>query len=494
MSRNRDRHIVVIGAGIAGLSAALLLAHTGCRVTLVETRPEVGGKARRVPSAAGPVDTGPTVFTMRGIFEELFAGVGESFEAHVTLTPARILARHVWPDGAALDLHADMGASEAAVEAFAGPRAAGQFRDFTARARLLFESFEAPVMRNPCTTPLGVAGAVARDMWRLIPAMAPFATLAKALGRQFDDPRLVQLFGRYATYVGGSPTLSPAILMLIWWAEASGVWQVSGGISTLARAIGDLAANRGATLRLGAGVREITVSGGRAAGVVLCDGERIAADAVLHAGDPAALSAGLLGPAVASPAKRFGERSLSACVWAFAGAPEGVALAHHTVFFGGDSAAEFDDLFRHRRFPRDPTIYVCAQDRGTGTAAPSPERLMLIMNAPACGIGGPEPEEIELCTERTFARLAASGLRLAPPQTPPMTPWDFARDYPGTQGAIYGTAPHGMMATFRRPTARTHLAGLYRAGGGAHPGPGVAMSCLSGRLAAAAILADRAST
>jgi 1-hydroxycarotenoid 3,4-desaturase len=343
-----------------------------------------------------------------------------------------------------------------------------------------------------------VAAALGTRAARVLSALGARPTLAGALGAQFSDPRLAQLFSRYATYVGGSPWLSPAVLMLIWRAEAAGVWHVDGGMAAIARAIADLAEARGAAIRTATPVTRIVVEQGHVAGVQLDDGERIAADSVLFNGDPSALSAGLLGPSVAGAAPRLerSRRSLSAWVWTFAGAPEGVDLEAHTVFFSADYRAEFDDLFGARRLPRDPTVYVHAQDRTAGPAPPSPERLMMIMNAPADGDrGAPTEEEIEACGTRVFGRLATSGLRLERPGPEAITtPAEFARLFPGTGGAIYGTAPHGMMATFRRPMTRTKVAGLYLAGGGAHPGPGVAMSCLSGRLAAAAIREDLGST
>ncbi|MEM9010561.1 MAG: 1-hydroxycarotenoid 3,4-desaturase CrtD [Pseudomonadota bacterium] len=491
--------VVVVGAGIAGLAAALELADAGHEVTVLEAAAEVGGKMRTVASPAGPVDAGPTVFTMRWVFDALFDAVGERLEDHLSLRRAEVLARHAWPDGATLDLYADPARSEAAIAEVFGGGEAERFRAFSTRCRRLFEAFEGPVMLAERPTPWSVASSVAGDAARLIPAMAPAATLWSALGRQFNDRRLQQLFGRYATYVGGAPTLSPALLMLIWHAEAMGVWSVEGGMAALPRALRGMAEARGAEIRTDAPVASIAMAGGRVSGVTLRSGERIAAEQVVFNGDPGALGAGLLGPEVAhaAPAMRPAARSLSAYVWTFAGRAEGFDLSHHSVFFGEDSRTEFDDIFAKQRPPQDPTVYVCAQDRAGEAMPDGDERILMLMNAPATGDSArPTPQEVDACQARTFSRLAAAGLRITPPtqSTALTTPTQFAAMFPGTGGALYGRHPHGTFATFRRPMTRTVVPGLYLAGGGAHPGPGVPMSALSGRLAAAAIRTDLGST
>ena len=141
--------VVVIGAGIGGLAAAVRLAHAGLDVTVVETRSGPGGKMRTVPSAAGPIDAGPTVLTMRHVFDDLFTAAGTQLEDHLHLTAQPILARHWWPDGSTLDLHADPIATEAAIGSFAGARAAAEFRRFHHRTAQLFSAFDAPMMQAP---------------------------------------------------------------------------------------------------------------------------------------------------------------------------------------------------------------------------------------------------------------------------------------------------------------------------------------------------------
>ena len=252
-SSDPSDRIVVIGAGIAGLAAALRLSgfasETRREILVLERHSAPGGKMRTVPSSAGPIDAGPTVLTMRHVFDDLFSHAGEKLEDHVTLIPQEILARHWWPDGSSLDLHADPEATTAAIHAFAGQKAAQEFKAFNQRARQLFAAFDAPMMQAAEPSLSSLTSHVMRNPG-LIPAMAPQSSLAQMLARQFTDRRLAQLFGRYATYVGGSPYRAPAILALIWQAEAAVVWAVQGGMAALAQALARVFAELGGELRL----------------------------------------------------------------------------------------------------------------------------------------------------------------------------------------------------------------------------------------------------
>jgi len=494
MGARRRETAVVIGAGMGGMAAAARLARAGLAVTLIDRHPWPGGKMRTLPSPAGPVDAGPTVVTMKAVFEALFADCGARLDDHVRLVPEPLIARHYWPDGARLDLFADPEASAAAVRAFAGARAEADFRGFSDIARRLHEAFEAPVMQaaRPRHVRLALAAALRPRLW---PLLLPGRTLAGALARRFADPRLAQLFGRYATYVGGSPFLSPAVLGLIWHSEARGVWRVEGGMHRLAAAMLALAEGLGVETALGTGADKIEVRGGRAIAVHTSDGRRLLADRIVFAGDPRALAEGLLGQGARDAVRRRATepRSHSAYVWAFAAAPAGRELAHHTVFFGADPRTEFDALAAGRP-PEDPTLYVCAEDRGAGVVPPPVERFEIIMNGPPLTHGAAEEETS--CRSRVFRTLEARGLTFSPepPAQALTTPAGFAALFPASAGSLYGRSPHGLTAAFARPTARTRVAGLYLAGGGAHPGAGIPMATLSGRHAAEAIMRDHAST
>lgn len=486
---------MVIGAGVGGLCAAARLAHAGAKVTVVEAAGAPGGKMRTVESAAGPVDAGPTVLTLRRVFDAVFAAAGERLDDHVRLVPQPVLARHFWPDGSVLDLHADPEFSSVAIGAWGGTRAEEDFRRFHRATAKALAAFDAPVMQAARIAPLAVARA-ALSSPAVLPMLAPGMTLDRWLREQFREPRLRQLFGRYATYVGGVPAQVPALLALIWQAEAAGVWVVDGGMHRLARALEALAIRGGAAFCYGTAVDRVLVHWGRVSGVALADGTTVPADAVVFNGDPAALSAGLLGQAVqpALPHAATTPRSLSARVWAFAAVPRGPDLLHHNVFFTDDPATEFGPLAAGRA-PDAASHYLCAQDRGLGGTPTGPERFEVIQNAPPLGRTPPSAQEDSRCHAMMTAHFTRMGLTFDPP--PDLTtmtgPQDWAARFPGSQGAIYGRSPAGMMASFQRPTAATGVSGLWICGGGAHPGAGVPMAAQSGLHAADAVLADRTS-
>ena len=493
-----QKKVIVIGSGIGGLSSALLLAHAGCEVTVLERAAVPGGKLAGAEVGGSLMDVGPTVFTMRWVFEEIFAAIGESLDDAITLDPLDILARHAWCDGARMDLHADIHQSADVIRTFAGAAEGQRFLAFCAHAKRIYETLEPSFIRAPAPSLMRIVGDLLPhrpgDLW----AITPFKSLWNMLGTYFHDPRLHQLFGRYATYCGGSPWRSPATLMLVAHVERSGVWSVRGGMRQIAHAMTAQLEARGSTIRCNAHAQEIIVNRGRASGVVLASGEVLKADAVVANSDVSAIASGLFGSAVAKAAGMSKvtakKRSLSAITFALNAPTSCFPLHRHNVFFSPDYAQEFAQLAALRRIPDVPTVYVCAQDRTDNEiAAGTPERLFCIVNAAANGDEHTlNADEIKRHTEATFNVLQRCGLTIDQSLNPTLTSTQnqFAERFPGTGGALYGRAPHGVISSFQRPGVRSKLPGLFLAGGSAHPGPGVAMSALSGRMAATEILKD----
>jgi 1-hydroxycarotenoid 3,4-desaturase len=462
-----NRTVVVIGGGIGGLSAAIRAAAEGLEVTLLERASRVGGKMREL-EVAGRAD-------------------------YVELAPLEILARHAWADGSRLDLFADIEASATAITEFADASEAEGYKRFCAHTQRIYEIVEEPFLRSErpsmasVVTAKGLRGTLDflsidwhRSMW-------------KALASFFADPRLRQLFGRYATYYGSSPFRSPATLNLIAHVERVGVWRVEGGMYRLAEALARLAEELGVKLRTGCEVSRVLVEDGRARAVELRGGERIVADAVIVNAAPQALDEGRFGDELRGCVSydRAAGRSLSAVTWSVVAKTRGFPLAHHNVFFSSDYPAEFRALERGELVD-EPTVYVCAQDRvdvevGELHGQPGwsePERLLILVNAPARGDEDPWSEaELDALEGRSLELMRACGLELDILAAQRTSPREFERLFPATGGALYGFETHAMMAPFRRPEARARVEGLYLAGGGAHPGAGIPMVCLSGQIA-----------
>lgn len=500
MGSQGARRAVVVGAGFGGLACAIDLARGGWRVTLFEKAPAVGGKARAVDVDGSAIDVGPTVLTMAEVFRELFASAGRRLEDYVALEAAVVLARHAWPDGARLDLFADREQSAAAVAAAFGRDEADRFRRFTRYAAGICEVAEGPFVRSQRPGILDLVRGAGALGWSSLRAIDARRSMAEALEEHFRTPHLRQLFGRYATYCGSSPFEAPATFNLVSHVEARGVHRVRGGIRRLAVAMETLARELGVEVVLGAEVEEIARRRGRAVGVRLRGGVTAEADVVVANVDVGALAGGLFGPEASRAVRPLDAdaRSLSAVTWAVAGRARGFPLLHHNVLFSDDARGEFATLRRARRVPDHPTVYVCAQDRGDLTLdeGGGDERLLLLVNAPPTGddpARWTEPEN-ERCDRATQLMMARFGVEVAPRRVVRTTPRDFARLFPGTGGALYGPAARGALSAFAREGARSKMPGLYLAGGSVHPGPGVPMAALSGRLAAARIASDHSST
>lgn len=289
--------------------------------------------------------------------------------------------------------------------------------------------------------------------------------------------------------------LAPATLMLVAHVEQDGVWRVRGGMVKVAEVMRALGESHGAQYRFGTHVRQILVEKGRAHGVLLDDGMPLEADAVVFNGDVSALAQGLLGRGAirAAPGTPAGARSLSAVTWCMNTRTSGFPLSHHNVFFSEDYAAEFRAIFTERRITRAPTVYICAQDRGDSDTVVGDERLLVLINAPADGdrarFDSAGRAELEA---RAFGLLEDCGLQVSGQNGSGVmtTPAEWEALFPASGGALYGRANHGPWASFQRAGAASRVPGLYLAGGSVHPGPGIPMATMSGRLAAARLLTD----
>jgi 1-hydroxycarotenoid 3,4-desaturase len=481
---------IVIGAGVGGLAAAIHLARAGVKVRLFERGATVGGKLREVEVGGHKVLAGPSVFTMKWVFDELFDG---RLEQYVTLASVDPLCRHFFADGSVLDLYPDEARSRDAIERFSGRRDADGYLKYRKHAAKIFDIVRGPFMENAVPSLFDFVSP--RALWQMT-QIDGMRTLWRALEELFVDPRLRQLFGRYATYNGSSPYHAPATLAVIMHVEnAYGIFAVAGGIGRLGEALRRRAEELGVEIVTGADVEEILVepTGGPLATTLRARGVRVGggvewADCVVANCDVADALGRLL-PAAAPARKLLGkyadeELSLSAYVLLAVGEPAPMPLVHHNVFFSRDYAREFEELVVQRRPPADPTVYVCAE---------APGRHFILTNAPPLDERGRAVDwsaEAPRCRARIERVLARHGWTLAPAATHEIAPPDFAARFPSSRGAIYGLASNSRTAAFKRPAnTLPGVGGLYFCGGSVHPGAGLPMVALSARIATKLALA-----
>jgi len=411
-------HAAVIGGGIGGLSAAVRLRCAGWDVTIYEQNAAIGGKMSEVSFAGCRFDTGPSVITLRPALADVFAAAGRRLDNYLTLLPVDPLTRYFFRDGSVLDVSADPAVMDQRLTALASADDAAGYRRYLAYARRIHDITAPVFIYNDPPTLARVARTRLKDM----PAVDPLRTMDGAIRSFVRDPRLRQLLGRFATYVGASPFLAPATLNVIAHVElAAGVWYPQGGIYRIAAALARLAAELGATIRTGARVEQIALTDGRAAGVVV-DGMCRPADAVIANVDVATVYDQLL-PAGAVSARRVrrltqADMSCSGFILLLAVDKTHPELAHHNIFFSrpDDYAREFADIFVRGVPPQDPTIYAAITSKTDADHAPPGwENWFVLVNAPPVGGGFDWTTGAAAYRDRVLDRLRDSfGIDLRP--------------------------------------------------------------------------------
>ena len=176
-----EDRVIVVGAGIGGLTATLTLAAAGIDVTVVEQASEPGGKMREIEVAGRRLDAGPTVLTLRPIFEDIFASAGLELSAEVTLTSAEVLARHAWTAGGQLDLFADRARSADAIGAFSGPAAARGYLAFSAHARRIYDVLDPLFIHAAKPSPFGMVRSAAVHYLPAVELFSVYSVMAMVL-------------------------------------------------------------------------------------------------------------------------------------------------------------------------------------------------------------------------------------------------------------------------------------------------------------------------
>ncbi|MGY1679425.1 phytoene desaturase family protein [Geodermatophilus sp. SYSU D01176] len=482
----RTDRVVVVGAGLAGLSAALRLRGAGRDVTVVERGSGPGGRAGRIEERGYALDTGPSVFTAPELVADTLAAVGEKLEDRLQLVPLETTYRAQFADGSHLDVHADVDAFAAEVEALCGPGEAAALRRYLADLAELYRlQLDTFIDRN-LDTPMDLLGPELVQLAR----RGGFGRLSRHVERHFTDDRLRRLFSFQALYAGVSPYRAIAAYAVIAQLDiGAGVWHPVGGMAAVPRALAAAAADAGVVFRYDTGVRELEVTGSRVTGVLLDDGERLPADAVVVTVDrPEALVPGFrrLRRPVYSPS----------CVAVHVGVRSELAgQAHHTISFGAAWREVFAELTRDGRPMTDPSLLVSMPSRTDRGLAPEGGQVLSIV-APTPNLdphsgGNPDldwttlgpryrDEVLAVLEDRGWTGLTGA-IEVEHVDTP--LTWAAQGMAAGTPFALAHT--FGQTGPFRTPTLpRRGPENVVLAGSSVQPGVGVPMVVISGRLAA----------
>jgi len=478
--------LVIIGAGIGGMSAAIRLAAAGRHVTIFEQNPGPGGKVSRLRAADFTWDRGPSVVTMRGVFEQLFESVGRRLEDYLVLEAVEPLTRYFYPDGTILDATRDLQKMLSQIQQIE-PLDVEGFLNFLAYAARLhritgpvFIYDWPPTWRSFLRVPF-------QDWFRV----DGLRTMDTAIRSYVRSPKMRQFLGRFATYVGASPFLAPATLNVIANMELNqGIWYPRGGVYQIAAALSKLAVELGVQIHYRSRVTRILVNDKEIRGVELATGELFPANQIISNLDVTTTRRVLLGQA---PTGSDIEVSGSGFILLLGVARQHPELVHHNIFFSSDYKREFRQIFVEGVPPDDPTIYVAITSKTDTEHAPTGcESWFVLVNAPPAGVNFDWTVKAETYRDLLLEQLARKGYNLRPylRYEQVLTPLDLQRETGGRRGALYGASNNSRWAAFRRPPNQAKdLRGLYFVGGSTHPGGGVPMVILSSKVAADMILA-----
>jgi phytoene desaturase len=473
---------VVVGAGVGGLAVAIRLAAAGRRVVVLERNAVVGGKLATVAHGGATFDVGPSLLTLPHLFDELFRVGGTTLAAEAELVRLDPQFHHHWRDGATLVVPEGPEATAAAFERFR-PDAGRAWHRFDERGGRIWDVAERTFLAGPLVPRRDLLARMRSP--RELLAIDPLRTLHGRAAATFDDPRLVQWAGRYATYSGSSPFRAPATLACIPHVERRyGCWYVIGGLGTLAEALRRVAVTLGVDVRTDSEVVRIATTGDAVSGVETVAGHLVGAPVVVANTAAEHLYSDLLGDERALRGVRRARRSTSALVVlaAVGGATPGIG--HHNVWYGGDERAEFADLAAGRT-AADPTIYAAVPSvTDRSVAGAGCESWSLVVNVPAGIRLDPAAER-----DRILALLAGRGVDLRPRLvwSEVITPLQLAARTHSPAGAIYGTSSDGRRAAFLRPANAGARRGLFLVGGSSHPGGGLPLVLTSARIVAGMI-------
>lgn len=490
----RQKSAVIVGAGPGGLAAAMLLAHAGVKVTVVERLPHVGGRTSAILADGFRFDLGPTFFLYPRVLERIFKAVGRDLWADVPMTRLDPQYRVIFGDQGQIDCTPNLDRMAERV-AKLNPTDGANVKRFIADNRVKLERFR-PALESPF---LKWTDLISFDLMKLLPILRPWASVDDELRRYFTDPRVRLAFTFQSKYLGMSPFNCPSLFSILSYLEYDfGVWHPTGGCAAVSDRMGELADEMGVEFRLGEEVTEVLFDGKKAVGVKTKEGEYRGDALVINADFAHAMTK--LVPNRLRRAwtdakiekKRFSCSTFMMYLGMDGPPPE---LPHHTIYTSGDYLGNLDDIENKHRLSDDPSVYVqnaCVTDPGL---APKGQHTLYVL-APVTHQHGnvdwaKEAPAFRAKVVQQLKKLGIEDVERRVRYEKALTPANWQFDYHIFKGATFNLAHNlGQMLHLRPRNRFDELPGVYLVGGGTHPGSGLPVIYESARITSRLLLGD----
>jgi phytoene desaturase len=488
--------IVVIGAGMGGMTAAARLSRGGHEVDLYEASDQVGGKCRTEWIGKIAFDTGPSLLTLPAVYKDFFQRTGKPMGLVCPIESVNPSFNYLFADGSSVKF-ANLSRKETldSITQNFGVESSAQWDRIMKRAERMWDVSRGPFIESELKSPISLLKRL--TLLHDLKIIAPWKTLRKHSDEILKDLRLRFIMDRYATYSGSDPRKAPAVLSTIAFVEESfGAWHVKGGLGNLAAAVHQRALDVGVKFHLNSPVASIQTEGKKVSGVLLSDGTFVPADAVVANADASLVYNKLIKGhrrALKKARKNIAKADVSVAGFSLLlGMRKDPAqiLDHHTILFPKNYDAEFDAIFIDGMPVENPTIYICAPHDESMSKDDNLEGWFVLVNAPSHGQFDWNNEEFSRnYANKIIDQIEARGISVRErlESLTIRTPADLEAAVMAPGGAIYGTSSNGARAAFLRAKNRSPIKGLYLVGGSAHPGGGLPLVGISADLVTEAI-------
>ena len=486
--------ILIIGAGVGGIAAAAHLAQHGLHVTVIEKNPRPGGRCDHFSRDGHHFDTGPTLLIMPHVYEDEFAALGASLHEMLDLQRVDPTYCLVFDDGSQLALTSDLKAMEEQLEAIEP----GSFQGFLRYMNEGHSHYQQAMQHLVNRDFRSASDFFNKRNLPLLSTLHPFSRHYHHMAAYFDEPRLKSAFTFQDVYMGLSPFEAPATFSMMPYTElAHGVWYPKGGMYRVVEELMAIAQQAGVTFAFQTAVKQIELNGNRVKGMILEDGQRLEADAILANADLPYVYQHLLPPH--EQAQQLAHKRYSCSVISFFWGIDRLyeALGPHTLFLADDYRANFDEIARDLSIPANPSLYIHAPARLDPSMAPAGEDTLIAV-VPVGHMHDHEDYDwkalITQARQMVFRRLALLGIthleRHIKFETC-FTPLSWRKRYNLVRGATHGLCHNLMQLGYFRPSNRHPCYhNLYFVGASTHPGTGIPTALISARLTAHRMLED----